>query len=75
MSDLLIVQVEHVAVAATETVAAVPLFESNVTVSAVVGADASGAPPDVADQLSMDTLSHVPDPPTQYRAAILTKTP
>jgi hypothetical protein len=68
-SALLIVQDEAVAVAAIVTVAAVPLFASNVTVSAVVGADASGAPPDVADQLSMEVASHVPEPPTQYLVA------
>jgi hypothetical protein len=70
ISAVLIVQADAVAVDATVTVAAVPLFASKVTVSADVGADASGAPPEVADQLSMDTLSHVPDPPTQNRAAI-----
>lgn len=70
ISAVLIVQADAVAVDATVTVAAVPLFASKVTVSADVGADASGGPPEVADQLSMDTLSHVPDPPTQNRAAI-----
>ena len=69
-SALLIVQDEAVAVAAIVTVAVVPLFASNVAVSAVVGADANGAPPEVADQLVTETLSHVPDPPTQKRAAI-----
>jgi hypothetical protein len=71
MSALLIEQVEVAAVAATETVAAVPLLASNVTVSAVVGADAPEAPPEVAAQLVVELLSHVPEPPTQNLAAIM----
>ena len=70
MSDLLTEQDEVVAVAATDTTAAVPLLASNVTVSAVVGADAPPAPPEVADQLVVEVLFQVPDPPTQNRAAI-----
>jgi hypothetical protein len=61
--------VEQVAPAPVVQVPA-PELASNVTVSAVVGADASGAPPEVADQLSTDVESHVPEPPTQKRAAI-----
>jgi hypothetical protein len=67
---LFTVQVTHDAVAATETVAAVPLAESKKTTSAVVGADAPGAPPEVADQLEVLVPSHVPLPPTQNRDAI-----
>jgi hypothetical protein len=71
MSALFTVQAEQVAVAATDTVAAVPLLASNVALSAVVGADAPPAPPDVADQFVVELLFQVPDPPTQKRAAIL----
>ena len=70
MSDLFTVQVEVAAVAATVTMAAVPLLASNVTVSAVVGAEAPEAPPLVADQLVVELLSHVPEPPTQNLDAI-----
>jgi hypothetical protein len=75
MSLLLTVQVDVAAVAATVTVAAVPLLASNVTVSAVVGADAPAAPPDVADQFAVELLSHVPEPPTQNLAAIMRSYP
>jgi hypothetical protein len=70
MSDLFTVHVEVAAVDATVTTAAVPLLASNVTVSAVVGADAPDAPPDVAAQLAVELLFQVPDPPTQNLAAI-----
>lgn len=48
----------------------VPDRESIVTSSALVGTDAPPAPPDVADQLVVVAASHVPDPPTQYLAAM-----
>jgi len=70
MSDLFTVQPEQAAVAATVTVAAVPLFASKTTKSTLVGTDANGIPPDVADQLRIEVPSHVPDPPTQYLVAI-----
>ena len=68
-SALLIVQDEAVAVAAIVTVAAVPLFASKNTASEAVGAVANGTPPEVADQLSIEVASHVPEPPTQYLIA------
>lgn len=71
MSDLLTVQEAHVAVAATVTNAAVPLFASNMAASALVGADAPAAPPDVADQLAVEVSSHVPVPPTQNLLAMI----
>jgi hypothetical protein len=70
MSDLSIVADEDTAVAATVTVAAAPELASKNTASAEVGAEAPLAPPDVADQLVVDVLFHVPVPPTQYLFAI-----
>lgn len=43
----------------------VPDKESKNTPSIFVGAEAPGAPPEVADQLAVDVLSQVPVPPTQ----------
>jgi hypothetical protein len=61
-----------VAEVAAAVVVQVPVPEplSKNTLSAATGADAPDAPPEVADQFAVDTPSHVPDPPTQYRAAI-----
>ena len=70
MSALLIVVEFAVAVAVTVTVAAVPEFASNVAVSAVVGALAPPAPPEVAAQFAVDELSQVPEPPTQNLLAM-----
>ena len=49
----------------------VPELESKIASSAVVGAEAPLAPPDVADQFVVLLASQVPVPPTQYLAAIL----
>jgi hypothetical protein len=70
MSALSTVVLRETAVDATVTVAAVPEFASNVTVSAFVGADAPLPPPEVADQFVVEVLFQVPEPPTQKRAAI-----
>lgn len=70
MSLLLIVTDGPTALAATETVAAVPLLASKNIRSAATGADAPGAPPDVADQFAVEVASQVPEPPTQYLFAI-----
>ena len=43
-------------------------FESNITLSDVVGTEAPEAPPEVVDHL--EVLFQSPVPPTQYRAAI-----
>jgi hypothetical protein len=51
----------------------VPDKELKNTLSAEVGADAPGAPPDVADQLAVELASHVPVPPTQNLSAIVFK--
>jgi hypothetical protein len=48
----------------------VPDNESKITSSTLIGAEAPAAPPEVADQLVVDALSHVPVPPTQYLVAI-----
>jgi hypothetical protein len=40
------------------------------TLSAVVGTEAPEPPPDVADQLVVEEVFHVPVPPTQYLSAI-----
>jgi hypothetical protein len=42
-----------------------PKLASNMTPSPATGADAPLAPPDVAAQLAVEVLSHVPVPPTQ----------
>lgn len=47
----------------------VPELASKITASEAVGAVANGAPPEVADQLSIEVASHVPEPPTQYLVA------
>jgi hypothetical protein len=70
ISDLFTVMFPALAVLLTETVAFVPLAELKNTASIAIGADAPPAPPDVADQFAVETLSHVPDPPTQYLFAI-----
>ena len=54
------------------TVPGVPERLSKVTVSAVVGTDAPLAPPEEADQFVVEDVFHVPAPPTQKRAAMLT---
>jgi len=69
ISTLLSVHAAQVAEAATVTTP-VPDEALKNTLSAAVGADAPGTPPDVADQLRMLVLSHVPVPPTQYLSAI-----
>lgn len=69
ISTLLSVHAAQVAEAVTATVP-VPDEALKNTLSAAVGADAPGTPPDVADQLRMLVLSHVPVPPTQYLSAI-----
>lgn len=71
ISDLLTETLDEFAVDAMVTVAAVPLLASKNVRSALVGADAPPAPPDVADQLAVFVLSQVPDPPTQYLFAIV----
>ena len=40
--------------------------------SAAVGTDAPGAPPDVADQFAVLEVFQVPEPPTQYLSAMFT---
>jgi hypothetical protein len=65
MSDLLIVDVKHVAVAVTVTVAAVPLFASKFTVSADVGLRIVGTPPEEAANCVFPLPLQVPVPPTQ----------
>jgi hypothetical protein len=65
MSDLLIVQAAHTAVAVTSTTAAAPLLVSKTTVSPLVGTAAPPAPPDEADQFAVLALFQVPEPPTQ----------
>lgn len=69
ISTLLSEQAAQVAEAATVT-APVPDEALKNTLSAAVGADAPGIPPDVADQLRMLTPFQVPVPPTQYLSAI-----
>jgi hypothetical protein len=64
------VQLMHVDPAAVTQVP-VPELESKVAVSAVVGAEAPEAPPEVAAQLAVLLASQVPLPPTQKRAAIV----
>jgi len=65
ISDLLISMLPQTAVEATVTVAAVPELASKFAKSAVVGADAPAAPPEVKDQLVVELASQVPEPPTQ----------
>jgi hypothetical protein len=48
----------------------VPEFASKKATSAAFGADAPEAPPDVADQLAVLVVFHVPEPPTQYLFAM-----
>jgi hypothetical protein len=62
-----VLQIDPVAVVTVP----VPEFESNVTASDVVGADAPEAPPDVADQFAVLDAFHVPVPPTQNLEAIV----
>jgi hypothetical protein len=65
MSDLLTVVLSATAVAATVTTADVPELESKITVSALFGGPLPPAPPLVVDQFAVETLFHVPEPPTQ----------
>lgn len=65
MSALSMITSAQTAVAVTVTVAAVPELALKRTLSPAIGADAPAAPPEVADQLAVEALSHVPEPPTQ----------
>jgi hypothetical protein len=47
-----------------------PQLALKMAASAAPGADAPDAPPEVADQLAVDVVFHVPVPPTQYLLAI-----
>ena len=66
----LTVQLLHAAPEAT-VIVPFPEAESTMTLSDDVGAEAPEPPPVVVDQCVVEDASHVPDPPTQYRFAML----
>jgi len=65
MSALLIVVLKDTAVDVTVTVAAVPELASKLTVSAAVGFEAVGVPPELVANCVFPVPLQVPVPPTQ----------
>lgn len=68
VAPVAVIVIEITVIATEVVIVGVPV--SIKTVSALVGTEAPPVPPDVADQLVVVEASHVPDPPTQYLAAI-----